>query len=76
VQLFDYFNFDEEELPKDAFPVAYESIATQQQKDPSVMKFIGINEKYTLLHAFCGDEKQWQLVVFRQNIVIPQALQK
>jgi hypothetical protein len=47
VQLFDYFNFDEEdfnfdeeELPEDAFPITYANIASQQQKDPLV------NESY------------------------------
>jgi hypothetical protein len=55
--------------------VTYANIASQQQKDPLVMNFIGINDKYTL-HTFRGGEKQWQLVIIRQTIVIPQAMQK
>jgi hypothetical protein len=75
LQLFEYFNFDAEELPEDAFPVTYANIASQQQNDPLVMNLIGINDKYTL-HTFRGGEKQWQLVIFKKKIVIPQKLQK
>jgi hypothetical protein len=78
VQLFDYLDFEEEELSKDAFPVTYANISSQQQKDPLVRNLIGMSNKYTLdLHStFRGAEKQCQLVIFKQKIAISQALQK
>jgi len=32
IQLFEYFNFDDDELPVDAFPVTYANIAKEQRK--------------------------------------------
>jgi hypothetical protein len=75
LQLFEYFNFDEEELPADTFPVTYANIAKEQRKDALLVNLLTSNKGYTL-HTFCGGEKQWQLVISQKKIVIPQSLQK
>ena len=75
LQLFEYFNFDDAELPADAFPVTYATIAAEQRKDAPLINLLTSQPGYTL-HTFRGGEKQWQLVISQQKIVIPQSLQK
>ena len=75
LQLFEYFNFDEEEFPADAFPVTYANIAKEQRKDALLVNLLTSNNGYTL-QTFHGVGKQWQLVILQKQIVIPQSIQK
>jgi hypothetical protein len=55
LQLFDNFNFDEEELPVDMFTVTYANIAKEQGKDALLVNLLNSQASYTL-HIFCGGE--------------------
>jgi hypothetical protein len=75
LQLFEYFNFDDAELPADAFPVTYATIAAEQRKDAPLINLLTSQPGYTL-HTFRGGGKYWELVIAKEKIIIPQALQK
>jgi hypothetical protein len=76
LQLFEYFIFDEEELPMDAFPVTYANIAKEQRKDALLVNPLHTSQAVCSLHTFGGGEKHWQLMISQKKIVIPQSLQK
>jgi hypothetical protein len=63
----------EEELPKDSFPMTYSRIAREQRKDTTIANAL-VNKTYTI-QSFHGGEKQWDLTIFNEKIVIPQSLQ-
>jgi hypothetical protein len=75
LQVFEYFNFDEGELPADTFPVTYANIAKEQGKDALLVNLLTSNNGYAL-HTFHGGEKQWQLVISQKKIVIQQSWQE
>ena len=64
----------EEELPKDSFPLTYSRIAREQRKDKATTDALAA-KTYTV-KTFCGGDKQWDLAIFKDKIVIPKALQK
>jgi hypothetical protein len=70
LQLFEYFDFDEAELPADAFPVTYTNIFTEQRKDALLINLLTSQPGYTL-HTFRGGGKYWELVVAKEKIIIP-----
>ncbi len=62
LQLFEYFNFDDAELPADAFPVTYANIAMEQRKDALLVNLLS-SQAGDSLHTFHGRERHWQLVI-------------
>jgi hypothetical protein len=63
----------EEELPKHSFPLTYSCIAHEQHKDKATVDALAI-KAYTV-NTFHGGNKQWDLAIFKDKIVIPKALQ-
>lgn len=66
--------FDEEDLPKNAFPLKFSTIQQQQQKDTSLVQSSQSNPDYHLL-AFRGGEKDVELICYKGKIAIPSNLQ-
>jgi hypothetical protein len=63
----------EEEAPKDSFPLTYSSIACKQRKDTAITNVLAA--KTCSFNTFHGGEKQWDLAIFKEKIIIPQELQ-
>jgi hypothetical protein len=63
----------EEEPPIDSFPLTYSCIAHEQHKDTAITNALA-NVTYSI-NTFDGEEKQWDLAIFNEKIVIPKDLQ-
>ncbi len=70
------FGYDDEDLPKSAFPVRYYDIAKMQSKDKKLQqKLVSTDESYTE-STFRGGDKSHDLICHNNKIVIPKDLQQ
>ena len=64
---------DDDDLPEDHFPLTYEFLESQQQKDKELLKEIK-NDKEMSKKKFHGGGKTFSLICKNDKIVIPQHL--
>jgi len=65
--------FDDEDLPEDYFPLTYEFLEKEQNKDKSLSKQVRHNKDWTM-KKFHGGGKTFTLICKQNKIVIPQHL--
>ena len=69
------YGLDEEDLPKDAFPLTYKNIQREQQKDKELLKLVQDSPNYQL-KTFRGGGKTRSLICHNDKIVMPSTLQR
>jgi hypothetical protein len=72
----DCYGLDKTDLSSTAFPVTYELINHEQQKDETLLATIHNCAKHYTLKAFHGGGKTTRLLCYKDRIVIPKGLQK
>ena len=73
--LAEQFGLEEDDLPKDAFPLSYKTLMIHQQADTALQQLALNNPKYSLTQ-FHGGGKTRTLITKENKIVVPATLQK
>ena len=58
----EHYGLEEDDLPKDAFPLRYKTLMIHQQTDKELLEKARDNDGYTL-NIFCGGGKERSLIV-------------
>ena len=74
--LADLYAADAEDLPEDAFPLAYKYIAQQQQKDKNLLSKLQQRATGYGIKVFHGGGKRRPLICYNGKISIPSTLQR
>ena len=71
----DCYGLDKDDLPSNAFPITYQPINHEQNKDKTLLATIkGV--KHYMLKEFHGGSRSSQFLCYKDRIVIPKGLQK
>ena len=71
----EHFGLEEDDLPKDAFPLSYKTLMQHQQSDKKLQQLALTNPHYSLTQ-FHGGGKTRTLITKDNKIVVPATLQK
>jgi hypothetical protein len=71
-----HFGLDDNDLPADAFPLQYKSIAQHQNLQKDLFQKLTSNSNTYHLKSFCGGGKKRTLICHNDKIVIPTTLQQ
>ena len=69
------YGYDNEDLPKSAYPINYHDIAKAQETDAKLKQKL-VSHKDYILDTFCGGDKDHRLIFRNNKICLPTALQK
>ena len=72
----DCYALDKDDLPSNAFPITYQLINCEQNKDKTLLATIRQGAKHYMLKEFHGGGRSSQLLCYKDRIMIPQGLQK
>ena len=70
------FGFDNKDLPKEMYPLKFQTISKYQEKDAALMKKLATDKTYELTTFHGGENKEIELITKEEKIVIPQKLQR
>ena len=71
----DCYGLDKDDLPSDTFPITYQLINHEQNKDKTLLATIkGV--KHYMLKEFHGGSRSSQLLCYKDRIMISKGLQK
>ena len=70
----DCYRLDKDDLPSDTFPITYQLINHEQNKDKTLLATAKGVKHYTL-KEFHGGDRSPQLLCYKNRIVIPKGLQ-
>ena len=70
------FGLDKEDLPTNTFPLQFKQIDMMQRKDRALIKKLRDNHNDYTSKSFRGGGKHYELICYKDKIVIPQPLQK
>ena len=68
------YGLDKDDLPSDAFPITYQLINHEQNKDKTLIA-TAKGAKHYMLKEFHGGDRSPQLLCYKNRIVIPKGLQ-
>ena len=71
----DCYGFDKDDLPSNTFPITYQLINHEQNKDKTLLATIKGAKHYMLKEFHGGSRSSW-LLCYKDRIVIPKGLQK
>jgi hypothetical protein len=74
--LADHFGLEDDDLPPDAYPLQYKTIAHYQWKQNDLISKVRKNHEGFQIKSFCGGGKKRDLICYNEKIVIPTALQR
>jgi RNase H-like domain found in reverse transcriptase len=74
--LADHFSLDDDDLPADAFPLQYKTIAQHQNLQKELFQKLKSHSNTYHLKSFCGGGKKRTLICHNNKIVIPTTLQQ
>ena len=72
----DCYGLNKDDLPSNAFPITYQLINCEQNKDNPLVTTIKQGAKHYMLKEFHGGSRSSQLLCYKDRIVIPKGLQK
>jgi hypothetical protein len=74
--LADHFGLEDDDLPADAYPLHYKTIALYQRRQKDLLTKLAKEQDGFHLKAFCGGGKKRDLICRNEKIVIPKVLQQ
>jgi len=72
----DHFALDDDDLPKNMYPLRFTNIKRCQEKDEKLQEKLQSNSSYSLQPYHGGEEKVIKLITKDDKIVIPEQLQE
>ena len=73
LNIYDIYDYDDEDLPDSAYPICCHDIA-KSQKTASKLKQKLVSHKDYTLNTFCGDDQNHRLIFRNSRICLPTAL--
>jgi len=73
--LADHFGLNDDDLPTDAYPLQYKTIALYQNKQDDLVLKVQKHHEGFHLKSFCGGGKKCDLICYKEKIIIPTVLQ-
>lgn len=74
--LADHFSLEDDDLPTDAYPLHYKTIALYQRQEKDILTTLTKGHNGFHLKAFCGGGKKRDLICRHDKIVIPTILRE
>ena len=71
----EWLNLEQEELPADSYPLHWALIEREQQSDSRLQRAFTKHKGYHS-KVICGGEKEFNIIHYRDKVVIPLSLQK
>ena len=69
------FGYDDKDIPPQLYPVCYQDISKEKNKDKDLLSQLNSHKEYQLI-TFRGGDKTHELLCHKGKIVLPRPLQK